>query len=441
VWQHSKCLGIRQIEAEKDDFHFVCKDCKRKLEDAKKPNIKLKFRAGLSSSPPQSKENREELSPTMKFKAVELPTQQPNSIRPSNEGHYSNGPQTSPRKVANGAAPSPYLQHTASQISDGHSANRTAISPNVHQSSNSAYVNGSQHPHTVYPYQSNPPHQAHFSASHINGRAFGSFKNQPYHPQNERPVSGYGNHPFSQFGAGRPQSSFEQQHPPTVQSTPQARAPPSKNASGATHTPNPHPQGRLPSPIINRPSMSPTQGNPDVGPVAGVPHRASAEMSISPPSSHLSTSQHQNQPSATPQNHPYHFTNYMNGASNPHSAHANIHHSHSQQPLSGLSPTKHSPNLPPPAPPMAHNASPPLPHLPAVSRARSVSGTPIFPPSEMLKPSPKQLSKSPVPTPSKALTPAGVGKDELRRVSEEMMARVEEVGMSSGVGNGDEQVM
>ena len=51
VWQHSACLGISESEAEKDDFRFVCRDCRRKEEEARRPKIppiKLK----LSSSPP-----------------------------------------------------------------------------------------------------------------------------------------------------------------------------------------------------------------------------------------------------------------------------------------------------------------------------------------------------------------------------------------------------
>ncbi|KAL8776637.1 MAG: hypothetical protein Q9203_003112 [Teloschistes exilis] len=56
VWQHSTCLGISQAEAEKDDFHFVCQDCKRRAEDAAKPKIPpLKFHLGSSSSPPNQK--------------------------------------------------------------------------------------------------------------------------------------------------------------------------------------------------------------------------------------------------------------------------------------------------------------------------------------------------------------------------------------------------
>ncbi|KAL8667454.1 MAG: hypothetical protein Q9202_000670 [Teloschistes flavicans] len=56
VWQHSACLGISQTAAEKDDFHFVCQDCKRRAEDAAKPKIPpLKFHLGSSSSPPNQK--------------------------------------------------------------------------------------------------------------------------------------------------------------------------------------------------------------------------------------------------------------------------------------------------------------------------------------------------------------------------------------------------
>ncbi|MCJ1430282.1 hypothetical protein MMC29_008199, partial [Sticta canariensis] len=56
VWQHSACHGISKAEAEKEDFHFICRDCQRRAEDAKKPKIPtLKFHLGSSSSPPSSK--------------------------------------------------------------------------------------------------------------------------------------------------------------------------------------------------------------------------------------------------------------------------------------------------------------------------------------------------------------------------------------------------
>ncbi|KAJ9628070.1 hypothetical protein H2203_003292 [Taxawa tesnikishii (nom. ined.)] len=49
IWQHSKCHGIKQERAERDDFHFICGDCRRKEEDAKKPKIPpLRLRVGSS---------------------------------------------------------------------------------------------------------------------------------------------------------------------------------------------------------------------------------------------------------------------------------------------------------------------------------------------------------------------------------------------------------
>ena len=56
VWQHSKCLGIDEMEAEEENFHFVCGSCHRR-EQAKKEQrsrmIKIKVnRPGPPSSPP-----------------------------------------------------------------------------------------------------------------------------------------------------------------------------------------------------------------------------------------------------------------------------------------------------------------------------------------------------------------------------------------------------
>ena len=63
MWQHSKCLGISEAAAEKDNFHFVCADCHRMEEDAKKPKIPpLKLKASSSVSPPSNKHKKVRLS-------------------------------------------------------------------------------------------------------------------------------------------------------------------------------------------------------------------------------------------------------------------------------------------------------------------------------------------------------------------------------------------
>jgi hypothetical protein len=55
IWQHSKCVGVSQEAAERDDFHFICKTCERRATDAERakthPPIKIKLnRPGSSSS-------------------------------------------------------------------------------------------------------------------------------------------------------------------------------------------------------------------------------------------------------------------------------------------------------------------------------------------------------------------------------------------------------
>lgn len=56
IWQHTKCVGISEAAANRDDFHFICKTCRRRAEEAEKakhrPTIKLKFNRPESSSSP-----------------------------------------------------------------------------------------------------------------------------------------------------------------------------------------------------------------------------------------------------------------------------------------------------------------------------------------------------------------------------------------------------
>ncbi|KAL7628228.1 hypothetical protein AAE478_002427 [Parahypoxylon ruwenzoriense] len=65
VWQHSKCVGISEEEADRDDFHFICKSCHRKnslrAATPKPTVIKLKVNQPSSSSPPTTKSDN---SPT-----------------------------------------------------------------------------------------------------------------------------------------------------------------------------------------------------------------------------------------------------------------------------------------------------------------------------------------------------------------------------------------
>ncbi|KAH0424794.1 PHD-finger domain-containing protein [Colletotrichum camelliae] len=54
VWQHSKCVGISETEAERTEFHFVCQTCRRRAEEAAarpRTTIKLKVSRPSDSSP------------------------------------------------------------------------------------------------------------------------------------------------------------------------------------------------------------------------------------------------------------------------------------------------------------------------------------------------------------------------------------------------------
>lgn len=61
IWQHSKCVGISEEEADRDDFHFICKGCHQKssprTEATKSTVIKLKLHQSATSSPPATKSN------------------------------------------------------------------------------------------------------------------------------------------------------------------------------------------------------------------------------------------------------------------------------------------------------------------------------------------------------------------------------------------------
>lgn len=59
TWQHSKCLGINEEEADRDDFHFVCDSCRRREQAANESRpriIKIKVnRQQQSGSPPRER--------------------------------------------------------------------------------------------------------------------------------------------------------------------------------------------------------------------------------------------------------------------------------------------------------------------------------------------------------------------------------------------------
>lgn len=86
IWQHSKCIGITETEAEDTAFHFICANCKRRLETPRK-TIKIKVRSSASKddhtpasttiSPESKRAPVELMSPSIKLAAAPNPVQSP----------------------------------------------------------------------------------------------------------------------------------------------------------------------------------------------------------------------------------------------------------------------------------------------------------------------------------------------------------------------------
>jgi hypothetical protein len=76
VWQHSKCHGIKKETAERDDFHFICEDCKKKMENPVPP-LKLRFGTSPKSTP----------SGTFNGHHQQSPPKAPSFLSPQQQGH------------------------------------------------------------------------------------------------------------------------------------------------------------------------------------------------------------------------------------------------------------------------------------------------------------------------------------------------------------------
>lgn len=353
VWQHSACLGFSQVEAEKDDFHFICQDCTRRAEDAAKPKIPpLKFHLGSSSSPPNQKSSHSandskkrksigeggQMPPLKKFKPVETQPPPAASARPLHSNLGQNGMH---QAIMNGPTLSPQ-----GQISNhrGTNAAETVPPPGLRSPPGPpAYSNGytnhvplpngySNQQRLESPTRQPGPHPNDYTAQ-SNGNAVNHFPVQYFPEQTpQRPAYQPNNaqDPFlNTFDRVRPGSSSG---PPV--STP-ANVPTTLSSPSFTQ---------------NTPRLSPyVNGTSSATPIlpAALPPPVKQQMSPPPRALHL--------PSSSPINHP---PLHNNAPSSP-----------------GFSPTKQSP-----------------PRLPS---SYSVSSTPVLPPVAQLAPSPKQQNLQP----------------------------------------------
>jgi len=184
VWQHSRCHNITEAQAEQDDFHFICKRCRRREEEAKQPKLpplKLRLTSDSPSSRNASQTNgTNSTHPVRRAEAVEIPVPRPPvpqstpqaplpSLPPSLNGSVvqsaskgfptalplMNGPSLSPRGQALG--PPGIERSEAAYGSPSHRANGNARSPLTHHYS--ASLNGGTPTTSGLPLSSPPRYQ------------------------------------------------------------------------------------------------------------------------------------------------------------------------------------------------------------------------------------------------------------------------------------------
>ncbi|MCJ1478974.1 hypothetical protein MMC13_007658 [Lambiella insularis] len=373
VWQHSSCLGISQTDAEKADFHFVCSDCKRKIEDAKKPKIApLKFKVGLSSSPPadkstihvngnyqpkkrkstESEDGATRLPPMKKFKPYHGPSNTNGIANPNPATNLKS--EEMHRSFMNGPTLSPQGQIASTPGVNGHRVPPPGLaSPTRPAAHHQAKLQNGFHP-SLY---STQPHPA-----IVNGSEQGFQPSPATAPSNGYPVY---------------QSPNGLLPPPNKHFQSQGLQDPFHNSFNRQHPVSPQKSDDSP-PFKNRPSMSPTQGNPDVGPIAFPPSTTTTFDINGLP--------HYQPTAATGSAYPgdRDFPSSSPAASFAPSTSPIIPPPNQQPPvaLSGLSPSKHSP----PRPASNH----------------SISETPIMPPAAHLFPSPQVQN---LHAPTKSMTP------------------------------------
>ena len=232
--------------------------------------------------------------------------------------------------------------------------------------------------------------------------------------QNGSPQPGYS--PAPQPNAG---VSYGRQ-PAPVHPLPQASIP--RNMMSSFSSQRPTSSGSIPSnfpsPVQNRPSMSPTQGNGDVGPLAGFPPAPAP----APTSSAPSPGSNGTNPGTTYQSNPNGYSPYSSFQIQQHPQQQHQHHRQQYHPSSQSSATSFSVTTNPQASfsqtPPSNRYSPGIPmsglsptkHSPVHTASSSEVGVqPVVPPVQRLQPSPKLMGRTspdaPIPAPVKSMAP------------------------------------
>ncbi|KAI9738941.1 MAG: hypothetical protein M1818_005255 [Claussenomyces sp. TS43310] len=279
VWQHTSCVGISEADAAREDFHFVCKTCKRRAEDEEKaknrPSIKIKLNHPGSSSSLAPLVSRGHGSNTGSPASANL-----SSVEPILTPRASAIVQQSPSKPVDG---SPYTNggHPTFEMQAPGAADFVPLLPSDER--DSAYVGQLSPQKRSFPSNGYNPHQhkAHATASPPSKNVLPSPR--PYSPailpraySIPNPGVTNGNSTSAVDGPAvsqsRPSSMTGSNPSPTIYSTPANRShlhqPPSipYNNQSQTHIEptQRRPSMSFPSPLASAPVLkpSPSYNNP-----------------------------------------------------------------------------------------------------------------------------------------------------------------------------------
>lgn len=248
VWQHSKCVGVSQAEAEREDFEFVCKTCLRRAQDVERakdqPPIKIKLnRPGSASSI---------VSPVLQPREFDSPS----VATKANDQNGSRPAPVSPQKSAYNGQTYPNYKHILPPSYQNNFSQGQQLPPSPvksgYGSSSTMQANGP--PPIMASFGAQPSQNAHIFASP-----------HPESPTNLPPPKQPQLHTFVNGSIMKPVASDASTKPAAPQlqnspfiSTPRAYATgpsPALNGSRPTSRSSMH----LPSPLASAPILTPIQ--------------------------------------------------------------------------------------------------------------------------------------------------------------------------------------
>ncbi|KAF2808427.1 uncharacterized protein BDZ99DRAFT_419530 [Mytilinidion resinicola] len=265
VWQHTKCLNLTVAQVESPDFNFICKDCKRKAEEANKPKLPpLRFRLSSSASPKTAgTSDPANISHTnggppfgtpqfpRQLAAVQIPSPRATGESPKPAQPFVNGPSLSPRGQALGP---PGIHRSEAAYGGAQNGLNGASRPSPGQHGYSTY-NGLAN---SSPPQWQAPRQPDVFAYNNQPRAIPQFSGSSYATPNSS-FRSVGQDPFT--------NSFSQPRPPSANGganvSPMKHAPPisphQSNGRPVSMSFTQSPSSSFPPSSAPRPSFSPTK--------------------------------------------------------------------------------------------------------------------------------------------------------------------------------------